>query len=86
MQIKGGKGTYVDIFIKIIKLLVYQEVNKLKLDCNYFQKQLIALWISGGLNSIIFTITTSKTAIDKEKLQEQFIYIKEIILKYKSDT
>lgn len=81
MQIKGGKGTYIDVFTKIIKFLIYQEVDKLKLNCNRFQKELITLWICGGLNNIIFAITTSKTLIDKEKLYEQFVYIKEVILK-----
>jgi hypothetical protein len=86
LQIKGGKGTYIDVFTKIIKLLIYQEVDQLKLDCNAFQKQLIALWICGGLSNIIFTITTSKTTISKEKLYEQFIYIEKIILKYKNES
>ena len=86
MRIRGGKGTYIDVFTRIIKLLIYQEVEQLKLDCNQFQKQLIALWICGGLSNIIFTITTSKTTISKEKLYEQFIYIEEIILKYKNES
>ena len=86
MQIKGGKGTYIDVFTKIIKLLIYKEVDQLKLYCNAFQKQLIALWICGGLSNIIFTITTSKTTISKEKLYEQFIYIEKIILKYKNES
>lgn len=86
MRIKGGKGTYIDVFTRIIKLLIYQEVDQLKLDCNRFQKQLIALWICGGLSNIIFTITTSKTTISKEKLYGQFIYIEEIILKYKNES
>ena len=86
MRIRGGKGTYIDVFTRIIKLLIYQEVEQLKLDCTPFQKQLIALWLWGGLSNIIFTITTSKTTISKEKLYEQFIYIEEIILKYKNES
>lgn len=60
--------------------MIYHEIENLKIKCNNFQKQIISLWISGGLNNIVLSIISTKNKISKEEVLEQIIYFKDIVL------
>ncbi|MBQ6970270.1 hypothetical protein IJQ19_01465 [bacterium] len=65
---KGGKYTFVDVFIEVVTYQVFDEIKLLQISISHYQKEILTLLLVGAILHCIFKIVKQAKNIDKKNI------------------